>query len=220
MIFWIQVKKSSIFIFLLLCFSFLYSARVIFIRENYKSSCLYFIENDKIEEGLEASKQWLLSYQKDDWAYYFYAWFCMKSFLQTGDKKFLETSNKYFELSESIYSEEPIFYLRHSELKFLEARFLHDDKRFLRAIELLKTASRKDKNHYYYYSLLFEKLMEINPRKVYGSKMSEKYINDIVYALKSYLSLKLFYKDRYLKMLKSKLGPIRFYQVTKLMDIK
>lgn len=164
---------------------------------------------------MASSKKWVATYDKDDWAHYYYAWFCMKSFLQNGDVKQLEQSEKSFQLAQSLYGGDPLFYLRHSELKFLQARFLHDSKKNKDGIDLLKIAATKDPNHYYYYSLMFEKLMEINPTRTYGSKRNKEYLSKVSYSLKNYLRIKSFYKDRYTKMLKSKLGAMSSYKILK-----
>lgn len=212
------MKQLSVLIFLLVSGIFAYCAKGLFLRENFKSSSIYFIENDQIKQGIDSSKKWVETYRKDEWAHYYYAWFCMKDFLQNGDVKSLEQSEKSFELAQSLYGGDPIFYLRHSELKFLQARFLHDSKKNVTGINLLKTAASKDPNHYYYYSLMFEKLMEINPTRVYGSKRNKEYVSNVQYALKNYLRLKSFYKDRYIKMLKSKIGAMASYKILKEID--
>lgn len=209
------MKQLSVLIFLSVSGIFAYCAKGLFLRENFKSSCVYFIENNQVKEGLKSSKQWITMYNKDDWAHYYYAWFCMKSFLENGDVKSLEQSERSFQLAEDMYGGDPLFYLRHSELKFLQARFFHDTKKNKAGIDLLKTAASKDPNHYYYYSLMFEKLMEINPTRTYGSKKNKEYVSNVKFALKNYLRLKSFYKDRYSKMLKSKLGAMSSYKILK-----
>ena len=176
------------------------------------------MEKDKIEEGFKSSALWISNYPKDDWSYYYHAWFCMKSFLKTGDRNLLIQSEKHFQLAEKLYGGDPLFYLRHSELRFLEARVLNQTLKQKEAIQLLRKASEKDPNHYYYYSLLFEELMKIKAGQVYGSKGNQDYLENVLYALKNYLRLKKFYKERYLKMLKSKLGIIYSYKI--IQDLK
>ena len=129
----------------------------------------------------------------------------LQKYLKSGLQVDLNLAEGFFLRSDELFSRDPKLHYAWAQLSKIRAGIEITEKGYTDYIFHMRRACQLDPKNYYYYSIYFETLISFLTDLSYlRVPLDHKlYLDEVSYALQGYLSLKKYYRDQYLSLVKA-----------------
>jgi len=174
-------------------------------RESYKLQSIRLLQAGKPGLALQVLKTWKKLEPRADLVHQLLGRAYLERYLEAGAKTDLNQAENAFKQADHLYSRDPQLQYSWAQLSKIKAGVEISKKAYKDYALHMHKACELDPKNYYYYSIYFETLISFLTDMQYLRAPLEKetYLNEISFALRGYLSLKDYYRDRYLRLVKA-----------------